>query len=122
MGEYMSETQGWNDLKNLPIFQSFYVMDELWHDLNLDTKEHIQKQVSFILPTQTELKMTCIEKISSIQLYWKFYNQKTENFQIKSSHIFHIFAQNIYCGYSLEPPVRGDCNEHPQSVFNKKEK
>ena len=29
---------------------------------------------------------------------------KTENFQIKSSDIFHISAQNRDCGYSLEPP------------------
>ena len=29
---------------------------------------------------------------------------KNENFQIKISDIFHISAQNIDCGYSLEPP------------------
>ena len=52
-----------------------------------------------------------------IQIYWKFYNQKRENFQIKNSDIFHISAQNIDCGYSLEPPRRGGSNEYPQSVF-----
>ena len=31
--------------------------------------------------------------------------------------IFLIFAQNIDCGYSLEPPRRGGSNEYPQSVF-----
>ena len=31
---------------------------------------------------------------------------KKENFQIKNSGIFHIPAQNIDCGYSLEPPRR----------------
>ena len=30
---------------------------------------------------------------------------------------FHISAQNIDCGYSLEPPRRGGSNEYPQSVF-----
>ena len=30
---------------------------------------------------------------------------------------FHISAQNIYCGYSLEPPRRGGSNEYPQSMF-----
>ena len=30
---------------------------------------------------------------------------------------FHISAQNIDCGYSLEPPRRGDSNEYPQSMF-----
>ena len=38
-------------------------------------------------------------------------------FQIKNSDIFHISAQNIDCGYSLEPPRRGGSNEYPQSMF-----
>ena len=32
-------------------------------------------------------------------------------FQIKNSDIFHISAQNIDCGYSLEPPRRCGSNE-----------
>ena len=32
---------------------------------------------------------------------------KTEIFQIKILISFHISAQNIGCGYSLEPPRRG---------------
>ena len=31
--------------------------------------------------------------------------------------IFLISAQNIDCGYSLEPPRRGSSNEYPQSMF-----
>ena len=42
---------------------------------------------------------------------------KTENFQIKKSDIFLTSAQNIDCGYSLEPPRRGGSNEYPQSMF-----
>ena len=42
---------------------------------------------------------------------------KIENFQIKNPDIFHISAQNIDCGYSLEPPRRGGSNEYPQSLF-----
>ena len=38
-------------------------------------------------------------------------------FHIKNSDIFHISAQNIDCGYSLEPPHRGGSNEYPQSLF-----
>ena len=52
-----------------------------------------------------------------IQIYWKFYNQKKENFQIKKSDIFHISAQNIDCGYSLELSRWVGSNEHPQSMF-----
>ena len=32
-----------------------------------------------------------------IQIYWKFYRQKIENFQIKNSDIFHISAQITDC-------------------------
>ena len=42
---------------------------------------------------------------------------KNENFQMKTSDIFHISAQNIDCGYSLKPPRRGGSNEYPQSMF-----
>ena len=52
-----------------------------------------------------------------ILIYWKFYHQKKEKLQIKNSDILHISAQNIDCGYSLEPPLRGGSNEYPQSMF-----
>ena len=42
---------------------------------------------------------------------------KNENFQWKKFDIFLIFAQNIDCGYTLEPPRRGGSNEYPQSMF-----
>ena len=42
---------------------------------------------------------------------------KIEKFQIKNSDNFHVYAQNIDCGYSLEPPRRGGSNEYPQSMF-----
>ena len=42
---------------------------------------------------------------------------KNESFQIKNSDIFYISAQNIDCGYSLEPPRRGGSNGYPQSTF-----
>ena len=42
---------------------------------------------------------------------------RNENFQITNSDIFHISAQNIDCGYPLEPPRRGGSNEYPQSMF-----
>ena len=47
----------------------------------------------------------------------KILQPKKENFQIKNSNIFHISAQNIYCGYTSEPPRRGGSNENPQSMF-----
>ena len=52
-----------------------------------------------------------------IQIYWKFYYQKIKKNQIKKSDISHVSAQNIDCGYLLEPPRRGGSNEYPQSMF-----
>ena len=55
---------------------------------------------------------------------------KTEKFQIKILVFFHISAENMDCGYSLEPPRRGgsneyhnlcfrdSSNEYPQSMFS----
>ena len=47
---------------------------------------------------------------------------KIENFQLKIFDIFLILAQNIDCGYTLEPPWRGGSNEYPQSMFWSKNK
>ena len=35
-----------------------------------------------------------------------------ENFQLKNVDIVLCFAQNIDCGYTLEPPRRGGSNEY----------
>ena len=61
----------------------------------------------FIVITKTRL-FKYIENFTTI---------KIENFQIKNLDIFHISAQNIDCGYSLEPPRRGGSNEYTQSMF-----
>ena len=42
---------------------------------------------------------------------------KNWKFSDKNSYIFHISAQNIDCGYSLEPPHRGGSNECPQYML-----
>ena len=46
-----------------------------------------------------------------------FHGCKNDNFQMKIFDIFLIFAQNIDCEYTLEPPQRGGSNEYPQSMF-----
>ena len=66
----------------------------------------------------------CITKTRLFKYNENFTTKKNENFQIKFFDIFHISAQNIDCGYSLEPPRRGGSNEYPQSMFlsrNKKD-
>ena len=54
-----------------------------------------------------------------IEIFWFC---KYENFHCKNFDIFNIFAQNIDCGYTLEPPRRGGSNEYPQSMFRSKNK
>ena len=52
-----------------------------------------------------------------IQIYWKFYHQKNENFQINILIFFLFLLKNTDCRYSLEPPRRGGSNEYSQSMF-----
>ena len=52
-----------------------------------------------------------------IQVYRKFHVQKLKIFRQKTLDNFLISAQNIDCGYSLEPPRQGGSNEYPQSMF-----
>ena len=51
-----------------------------------------------------------------------FLSFKNLKFQLKNLDIFLIFAQNIDCGYTLEPPRRGGSNEYPKSMFWSKNK
>ena len=51
------------------------------------------------------------------EIFLRFKNRK---FSAKNFDIFLIFAQNIDCGYTLEPPRRGGSNEYPQSIFGAK--
>ena len=68
-------------------------------------------QSTSLSSSDAAITKTCLFK------YTEKYHRKIENFQTKNSNIFHISAQNIDCGYSLEPPRRGGSNEYPQSMF-----
>ena len=50
------------------------------------------------------------------QIYENF-TTKNWKFSDKNSDIFHITAQNVDCGYSLELPHWGSSKEYPQSMF-----
>ena len=72
------------------------------------------------LPTQFASYPEIVSEIitkTRLFKYMESFPSKTKIFQIKNSDIFHISAQNIDCGYSLEPPRRGGSNEYPQSMF-----
>ena len=70
---------------------------------------------------QLTITKTCLCNIKII-----FSASNIESF-IEKNDIFNNFAQNIYCGYTLEPPQRGGPNEYPQYRYmfwikNKKNK
>ena len=64
----------------------------------------MSKQLSTLKAIKSNLKWSYHYENTPIQVYRIFYHQINENFQIKNSDIFLISAQNIDCGYSLEPP------------------
>ena len=69
------------------------------------------KTINFLCIWEKNIMKTCLSNIP------KILPPKNENFQIKNSDIFQDSAQNIDCGYSLEPPRRCGSNEYSQSMF-----
>ena len=74
---------------------------------------------AIITPEPIHLSDNCqgITKICLFKYTENLTFKKMKNFQIKKNSIFHMSAQNIDCGYSLEPPQRGGSNGYPQSMF-----
>ena len=69
--------------------------------------------VKYITPL-TQLLYSHYENMQYTEI---FSAVKIENFTRTILIFFLIFAQNIDCGYTLEPPRRGSSNEYPQSMF-----
>ena len=64
--------------------------------------------------------MNCIITKTRLFKYTENFTNKKKKKKKKTDKnydIFHISAQNIDCGYSLEPPRRGVSNKYPQSMF-----
>ena len=57
----------------------------------------------------------CHYENTPMQYTENIFGCKNEKFHWKNSDIFLIFAQNIDCGYTFEPPRRGGSNEYPQA-------
>ena len=57
-----------------------------------------------LLPPGHDQRRTCHYANIPMQYTAIFHGCKNENFQLKSFDYFNIFAQNIDCGYTLEPP------------------
>ena len=73
----------------------------------------------WLLATGFSVCLNLFSLITKIRLFKYIENFTTKNWKFldKNSDIFHITAQNIDCGYSLEPPRRGGCNGYLQSMF-----
>ena len=104
---YPAGTQRWNNVDST--LCATWVPTALW---------------SLLMPVLIAFQSLYITKT---HLFKYIENFTTKNWKCsdKNSHIFHISAQNIDCGYSLEPPRRGGSNEYPQFMFlsrNKKNK
>ena len=66
--------------------------------------------------------ITCISAYIAKTCLYNFDPRKPHFYIVKLGFtgvyiIFLMSAQNIDCGYSLEPPRRGGSNEYPQSMF-----
>ena len=75
--------------------------------------------VSGMSPGNENQQSSCVD-ITKTRLFKyteNFTTKKMAIFQIKNSDIFYISAQNIDCGYSLEPPRRGGSNEYHNLCF-----
>ena len=64
-------------------------------------------------PKQFNITKTCLYNVDPLKPHFYIVKLGFTGVYI----IFHISAQNIDCGYSLEPPRRGGSNEYPQSMF-----
>ena len=69
---------------------------------------YIDRQIDNMFIERTLFKcLFCIElhyANMSVQYTAIFHGYKNDYFQMKNCNIFLIFAQNIDCGYTLEPP------------------
>ena len=66
------------------------------------------------------LQIICFITKARLFKYTENFATKNWKFSDKNNLMFHISAQNIDCGYSLEPPRRGGSNEYHNPCFEQK--
>ena len=87
----------------------------LYHKIYMHLYES-QYQKTYLRTCSPSIRAVHYEN-KPIQIYWKIYHQKNENFQIKILIFFIFLLKNIDWRYSLEPPRRGGSNGYPQFMF-----
>ena len=73
----------------------------------------LRSSVGYHLNSKENITKTCLYNFDSLKPHFYAVKQGFTGVYV----IFLISAQNIDCGYSLEPPRRGGSNEYPQSMF-----
>ena len=75
----------------------------------------LRREPSFSIRTDSPITKTCLYKFDPLKHHFYIVKLGFTGVNI----IFLISAQNIHCGYSLEPPRRDGSNEYPQSVLSR---
>ena len=99
-------------------FEGYFVSSEDSTSLHIDSLLSLLTRCSDLCASPHSQKLTFITKT----YVYNFDPLKPHFYIVKLGFtgvyiIFLISAQNIDCGYSLEPPRRGGSNEYPQSMF-----
>ena len=84
-------------------------VDLILHWAHCITKTHRFKNIENL----TYITKTCLYNFDPLKPHFYIVKLGFTGVYI----IFLISAQNIDCGYSLEPPRQGGSNEYPQSMF-----
>ena len=97
----------------------FFLKTNLIFLSNLRVNIHISLLLSFFsVATDYFLLQFCLAITKALLFkYIENFTTKKGKFSDENSNIFHISAQNIDCGYLLEPPQWGSSNKYPQSMF-----
>ena len=93
----------------------YWDRQDLENSVDPDQTPLPRRLISFISHQSTARKCIHIRKTCLFKYTANFTIQKMKIFRLKFKYFFHISAQSIECGYSLEPPLRG---EYPQSMFS----
>ena len=99
-----------------------YSSGVVWHPRDLYMFQHIPAESSSLLHYRLHLYLFSVMIVTSWQ--HAYIMLTLLNLLIYSTtgvyrgkHYFSYSAQNIDCGYLLEPPCRVGSNEYPQSMF-----
>ena len=89
----------------------FSFVANVWYELQR------QKTYIWTCASSEDANQPSITKTRLFKYIENFTTKKGNFSDKKNSDIFYIPAQNIDCGYPLEPPRRGGSNEYPQTLF-----